>query len=116
MRRDHRKAAICAVIGYLIAVGFTCGMLRAAQKTRQMMYGGTPVLAQVTKKLPESEETSSYAFDLGGGEWQLVLPAGNFPENGASKLPPCTAVWIMRLKMLSGRLADQTAGWISGIG
>ncbi len=113
MRRDMKRAILCAVIGYLIAVGFACGMLRTAQKTRQTLYGGTPVLAQVTKKLPDTEQSGSYEFCFGGGEWQLSMPlAGGSPD--ADGFPPCTAFWLLRLRNLSVRAADQTAEWIAG--
>ena len=111
MRNNRKKAILCAVIGYLIAVGFTCGMLRTAQKTRQTMYGGTPVLASVTKKLPDKEQPGSYMFDFGGGEWHLTVPAENNSVR-TEQLPPCAAVWLMRLRILSERAADQTAEWI----
>ena len=116
MRKDMKKAAVIAVFGYLSVMSLGCGMLKAAQKTRQTLYGGQPVMAQVTgQKLPDSP--AAYTVSLGGGEWNLrfSLPPLSAAENAAEQLPPCMGKLLLQLFLFSDRAADQTAEWISGM-
>ena len=110
MKNNMGKALICAVIGYLIAVGFCFGMLKTAQRTRKRLYGGRPVMAQVTKELPDSStQSGSLAVSFGGGEWQIRLPSGADYSHLTAHIPPCGAVWLLRLHDLAVTLSDQTA-------
>lgn len=110
MNCKKRKAAAGAAFIYVLGMGFVCGMLRAAQVTRRTLYGGVPVMAQVTAE----SGSAPYRIALGGGEWELTLdPAHPEPAALAEKLPPCLLKWLLRLDVLSQRAAGQTAEYIS---
>ena len=69
-------------------------MLRAAQKTRQILYGGQPVPAHVNV-----QSDNHYQISLGGGEWNFLLDTA---DNGAAEqlaryLPPCMVKWILQI-------------------
>ena len=116
MNRRIKKAAVIAAFGYCSVTAFCCGMLKAAQKTRQMLYGGQPVMAQIVREpLPESR--TAYTVSLGGGEWgfRFSLPSRADAEKAAEQLPPCMGKLLLQIILLTDRAADQTAEWISGI-
>lgn len=116
MKRDMKKAAVIAAFGYLSVMSLGCGMLKAAQKTRQTLYGGQPVMAQVAKQvLPDSR--TAYTVSLGGGEWRFryALFSRAEAEQKAEQLPPCLAKLLIQIILRADRAADQTAEWISGI-
>lgn len=116
MRRDMKKAAVIAAFGYLSVMSLGCGMLKAAQVTRQTLYGGQPVMAQIAKQsLPDSR--TAYTVSLGGGEWRFrwSLPCRDAVAEKTEQLPPCMAKLLVRIILLADRAADQTAEWISGI-
>ena len=64
MKNRIKKAALTAVLGYCSVVGLGFGMLRAAQQTRRTLYGGTPVMAQITQR----QSPGAAEITLGGGE------------------------------------------------
>ncbi len=109
MQHRIKKAAYYAVLLYCAAAGLLFGTLRAAQQTRRLLYGGTPCMAQKTASASASAETDgSWNLSLGGGEWQLSLPARtNTASAAAESLPPCSLRLVLRLFVL----ADQTAEW-----
>ncbi len=112
-RRRAKKAALLAAFCYICVLAGGIGMLRAAQRTRQILYGGQPVMAQRS-----GQKGSGGQITLGGGEWQLPLPELSEQEEQAAalaaKLPPCTAKYLLRLTFLTDRAADYTARCISG--
>ena len=114
MTKRIKKAALIAAFGYFSVAGLGFGLLRAAQQTRRTLYGGQPVMAQLSRPLPE---TDAYQLALGGGEWELTfsLPALSGAEQAAAQLPPCTVKLLLRLAMLADRAADYTAECISGM-
>ena len=100
----------------LLVEKIEAAMLKAAQKTRQMLYGGQPVMAQIVREpLPESR--TAYTVSLGGGEWgfRFSLPSRADAEKAAEQLPPCMGKLLLQIFLLTDRAADQTAEWISGI-
>lgn len=113
MKKRTKKAACIAAFGYFAVCGLGFGMLRAAQETRRTLYGGTPVMAQLTQPLSDHQEQKLL---LGGGEWEISLSLPDFSETGdaAAQLPPCTGKLLLRMFYLTDRLADQTAEWIAG--
>ena len=116
MKKRMKKAAVIAAFGYCSVTAFCCGMLKAAQKTRQTLYGGQPVMAQVVRQtLPESR--TAYTVSLGGGEWgfRFSLPSYAETEQAAEQLPPCMGKLLLEIFLFTERAADQTAEWISGI-
>ena len=107
MKKRIKKAAWIAAFGYCSVMGLGFGMLRTAQQTRRMLYGGTPVMAQVTQQ----NAPSAAQISLGGGEWTLQIQP---PEiSGAAKavdmLPPSMGKLLLRLWFLSDSAAAQTA-------
>lgn len=117
MKRQKKRAAVYAVFLYLILTGFLCGILKAAQTTRKTLYGGEPVMAQLTEALPADTGAPSRSITLGGGEWKIPLPAAGSVQmisEQAESLPPCALTALLRLCVLTDRFAAQTAEWISG--
>lgn len=115
MNKRKKKAAMIAAFGYLSVMSLGLGMLKAAQQTRRTLYGGTPVLAQVThQELPDMPQTSEVTF--GGGEWTLHLTAPELSEaiEAAENMPPSMGKLLLRLAMLSDQAADYTAELITG--
>ncbi|HBI85908.1 MAG TPA: hypothetical protein DDX71_06435 [Ruminococcus sp.] len=114
-----KKAAVYAAMVYLAVLGLGLSMLRAAQQTRRTLYGGHPVMAQLSRTLPHAPEKApdSYSVELGGGEWSLgfSLPDPQRMAHLTDALPPCTAKLMLRLLLLAPDLADQTAECIRGI-
>ena len=112
MKHRTKKAACIAAFGYIAVCGLGFGMLKAAQETRRTLYGGTPVMAQVTKPVNPQNHDETYQLMLGGGEWKLSFALPDISENGnaAAQLPPCTGKIFIRMFLL----ADQTAEWIAG--
>lgn len=115
MTKRMKKAAVIAAFGYFSIAGLGFGLLRTAQQTRRTLYGGQPVMAQLSRPLPEN--ASTYQMVLGGGEWELTfsLPAVSGVAQSAAQLPPCTAKLLLRILVLTDQLADYTAECISGI-
>ena len=116
MKRSIKKAAFMAAVGYLSVMTLGCGMLKAAQRTRRTLYGGQPVMAQVTKQ-ELSESRPVYTVSLGGGAWQFTFstPQRDTVEKAAEQLPPCMGKLLLQILLYADRAADQTAEWISGI-
>ena len=107
MKKRIKKAAAIAALGYCSVMGLGFGMLRTAQQTRRTLYGGTPVMAQVTQQ----QSSDTVEITLGGGEWRLQIPQ---PElSGAAKaadiLPPSMGKLLLRLVFLFDSAACQTA-------
>ena len=107
MKKRIKKAALIAALGDCSVMGLGFGMLRAAQQTRRTLYGGTPVMAQITQQ----RENTPAEIALGGGEWRLQIPQ---PElSGAAKaadvLPPSMGKLLLRLVFLFDSAACQTA-------
>ena len=116
MRRNMKKAVLIAAFGYLSVMSLSCGMLKAAQITRQTLYGGRPVMAQIAKQeLPDSR--TAYSVSLGGGEWQFRWSSLNREaiSEKAEQLPPCMAKLLIRMILRADSAAGQTAEWISGM-
>lgn len=107
MKKRIKKAAAIAALGYCSVMGLGFGMLRTAQQTRRTLYGGTPVMAQVTQQ--QSSDTAEIM--LGGGEWQLQLrqPELSGAAKAAGYLPPSMGRLLLRLCQLSDYAAHQTA-------
>lgn len=107
MKKRMKKAAMIAALGYISVMGLGCGMLKAAQQTRQMLYGGKPVMAQVTQQ----QSSSSANITLGGGEWELQVqqPELSGIMKAAEALPPSMGKLLLRLWILSDVVATQTA-------
>lgn len=115
MNKRKKKAAFIAAFGYLSVMSLGLGMLKAAQQTRQTLYGGTPVLAQVThQELPDAPQTAEITF--GGGEWTLHLTAPELSgvTEAAENMPPSMGKLLLRLAILSNQAADYTAELITG--
>lgn len=110
MKQRKKRAALSAAMIYLTLTGFSFGLLKAAQTTRRLLYGGAPVMAHLTRQTPGQD-----VLELGGGEWKILLPAA---ENDFSRfrfaehLPPCMTEAVLRLLFLTDRLSAQTAEWI----
>lgn len=114
MKKRTRKAAMIAAFGYISVVGFGLGMLKAAQQTRRTLYGGKPVLAQIThQELPDSNTAE---IVLGGGEWTIRFrtPQTAAVIQAAETLPPSAGKLMLRLAILSDQAADYTAELIAG--
>lgn len=95
-----RKIVLRILGGYCACLALGLGMLKAAQETRRLLYGGTPVMAAVRQA--DDRQT---VLTFGGGEWEITLPV---PENSFSRtaaLPPCTVRLLMRIWELSGQTA-----------
>ncbi len=107
MKNRIKKAALTAALGYCSVVGLGFGMLRAAQQTRRTLYGGTPVMAQVTQQ----QSPGTAEITLGGGEWQLRIrqPELSGAAKAAEALPPSMGKLLLRLCILSDYAAAQTA-------
>lgn len=117
---NHRKkrAALFAASGYIAVMGLGLSLLRAAQQTRRTLYGGQPVMAQLTQTLSQDEKAPvCYQMELGGGEWSLeiTLPARQRAEQLADALPPCSLKLLLRMLLQFPALADQTAVCIKGM-
>ncbi len=107
MKKRIKKAALIAAFGYCSVTGLGLGMLKAAQQTRRTLYGGTPVMAQVTQK----QSPPSAEITLGGGEWTLQFqpPELSNTAKAAEILPPSMGKLLLRLVILFDAAADQTA-------
>lgn len=107
MKKRIKKAACIAAFGYCSVMGLGFGMLRTAQQTRRILYGGMPVMAQVTQQ----QNAASAQIALGGGEWmlQIHLPVLSGAEKAADALPPSMGKLMLRLLFLSDTAAGQTA-------
>ena len=112
-RRRAKKAALLAAFCYICVLTGGVGMLRAAQRTRQILYGGQPAMAEL-----RTPEGTGGQVALGGGEWEIPLPDLSAQESDAAelaaKLPPCTLKYLVRLTALADRAADYTARCIRG--
>ena len=117
MQARIKKAACRAAFGYLAFLALGMGMLRAAQQTRRTLYGGQPVLAQISKPLPDAADDPQYRVALGGGEWEITLslPELTGAAEAAAAMPPCTAKLLLRIAALMNAAADQTAELITGM-
>ena len=112
-KRKKRTALYYAVLGYLAAVCLTLGLLRTAQKTRQVLYGGKTVLASLVPPLEES--TDSYTLSLGGGEWSYPMHIF-YDDTSVSfiqSLPPCTAKWLVQTFLLTDAAMERVLDWVS---
>ena len=112
MKQRKKRAALFAALIYLTLTGFSFGILKAAQTTRRLLYGGAPVMAHLTRQTPGPD-----VLELGGGEWKIPLPAEDHDFSGfsiAEHLPPCMTEALLRLLFLTDRLSTQTAEWIGG--
>lgn len=117
MKKCTKKAAAIAAFGYCSVMGLGLGMLKAAQQTRRTLYGGTPVLAQVThQELPDDSAPQTAEITFGGGEWtvQLTAPALFEAAETAENLPPSMSRLLLRLAILTDKAADYTAELITG--
>lgn len=118
MKSRKKSSAVYAALIYLTVTGFPFGMLKAAQTTRRLLYGGSPVMAQLTQAVPQDAEHPARCLELGGGEWKIQLPADDDSDSVLQtlpdKLPPGVLKALFRLYTLTDRLSDQTAEWISG--
>lgn len=117
MKKRTKKAAMIAAFGYLSVMSLGLGMLKAAQQTRRTLYGGTPVLAQVTHQaLPDDAAPHTAEITFGGGEWtvQLTAPELSGALEAAENLPPSMGRLLLRLAVLSDMAADYTAELITG--
>lgn len=114
MKKRAKKAAIIAAFGYISIAGFGLGMLKAAQQTRQTLYGGKPVLAQVTHEA--QPDSGAAEISLGGGEWIIRLKTPETAEaiEKAEAMPPSVGKLILRLAILADQAADYTAELITG--
>jgi len=92
--------------GYCACLALGLGMLKAAQETRRLLYGGKPVMAAVQRR--DAQET---VLTLGGGEWKIALPAPESKTSRSAAFPPCTFRLVMRIL----ELTDQTAEVIGRI-
>ncbi len=114
-RRRARKAALLAAFSYICILTGGIGMLKAAQKTRQILYGGQPVMAQLHSS--SVQNGTQTVMELGGGEWRVPLP--DYAEEKAAaaeyaaEMPPCTLKYLLRLALLAENAADYTAGCIA---
>ena len=119
MKHRTKKAAGFAAFCYLAALWFGLSMLRAAQQTRRILYGGQPAMAALSRTLsPDPEKApGSYSISLGGGEWSLgfSIPQTDRLAHLNEMLPPCTARLILQMLLAAPDLADQTAECIKGI-
>lgn len=115
MNKREKKAAFLAAFCYLALLAFGFGMLKAAQRTRRMLYGGKPVMAQLSHHENAAKQTD-YTVMLGGGEWKLrfSLPESGMAEQTAEQLPPCSLKLLLRMIDYADRAACHTAEWISG--
>lgn len=117
MKKRTKKAAAIAAFGYFSVMSLGLGMLKAAQQTRRTLYGGTPVMAQVTHQtLPEDSAAQSAEISFGGGEWtvQLTAPKLSGAIDAAENLPPSMSRLLLRLAVFSDKAADYTAELITG--
>lgn len=107
MQKRIKKAALIAAFGYCSVAGLGFGMLKAAQQTRRMLYGGTPVMAQVTQQ----DSPPSAEITLGGGEWcfEIQPPVLSGAAKAADALPPSVGKLLLRLGILFEKAADQIA-------
>ena len=111
MQARTKKAAYYAALIYLSCAGLGFGMLKAAQQTRRILYGGQPVMAQCIPA-GTAEDPDSYTLSLGGGEWEVDLTVPQISEKAAAladALPPCTVKSLLLLLCETEALADQTA-------
>ncbi len=116
-RRRAKKAALLAAFCYLCILLLGVGMLKAAQRTRQILYGGQPVMAQLRPAAEDSAgRKTAVSVELGGGEWRIPLPASADAKQTAGQLaeqmPPCMLKLFLRLGILADRAGDQTAWFI----
>ena len=116
-RRRAKKAALLAAFCFICILLLGVGMLKAAQRTRQILYGGQPVMAQLSPGAETSEEQSAAgSLELGGGEWHIPLPElSGMRQNAerlAAEMPPCLMKLFLRLGILADRAGDQTARFI----
>lgn len=81
--------------GYLACLLWGIGMLKAAQETRRLLYGGQPVMAAVH---------SGRTVTLGGGEWTFTLPETAISRS--EMLPPCTLRLILRFYEAAAHTAE----------
>lgn len=107
MKKRIKKAALIAAFGYCSVMGLGFGMLRAAQQTRRTLYGGTPVMAQITQR----QSPGAAEITLGGGEWALQIqqPELSAAVSKADLLPPSLCKLLLRFYFLSDSAAYQTA-------
>lgn len=107
MKKRIKKAALIAAFGYCSVMGLGFGMLKAAQQTRRTLYGGTPVMAQITQR----PSPGAAEITLGGGEWamQIQQPELSAAVSKADLLPPSLCKLLLRFYFLSDSAAYQTA-------
>ena len=104
------KKLFCIAFAYLLFLGWGIGMLRASQETRRLLYGGQPVMAAV------HPAESGTVLTLGGGEWEIPLPAAEKITSLTAWLPPCTVRLVIRLFEIAGQtgaLIGRTAAFSS---
>ena len=96
-KKMHKKrtAIFYAVLTYLACISMLYGLLHAARTTRQVLYGGKPVMASVT----QTDVNSPYSIALGGGEWTFLLDFSWIQNISQSAwiLPPCEFKWLWRI-------------------
>lgn len=112
-KRKKRTAVCYAVLVYLTTLFLMLGLLRTAQKTRQVLYGGKPVLASLTPPLENSNE--SFMLSLGGGEWSY--PVSIYDEDTSFSftrfIPPCMAKWLMQTFLTAAQTTERVVDWVS---
>lgn len=114
MKKRMKKAAFAAAFGYCAVLALGLGMLRTAQQTRRILYGGMPVMAQLSQPVRDQPD---YQLALGGGEWNLALALPDFSAAAeyAAMAPPCTGSLWIRLFLIADSAADQIAERIRGL-
>ncbi|MBR3679305.1 MAG: hypothetical protein IKL87_03795 [Oscillospiraceae bacterium] len=112
-RHKKRTAVFYAVLVYMMSMLFILGFLRTAQKTRQVLYGGKPVLSSVTKA--EFSDDSGYILSFGGGEWTIPFEGSGTltAEKILPVLPPSMAKWMVRTYYLWNHTTERVLGWVS---
>lgn len=111
-KKHKKRTAFCyAVLIYLLGIGLLYGMLRVAQRTRQALYGGAPVMASLTQPIAENDRC--YALSLGGGEWnwELTLPDHATLEAAWEAAPPCMAKWLVQIYLQTASLTETVAAY-----
>ena len=96
---------------YLLFLCWGIGMLKASQETRRLLYGGKPVMAALHAESPEQT-----VLTLGGGEWEIALPAAKNSTSRIGALPPCTIRLVLRRYEIAGQTGaaiGRTAAFIS---
>ena len=104
------KAACMAAFVYLAGLALCIGILRAAQQTRQILYGGETVMVQMTQIQEAKDASEAYQITFGGGEWvwEIYIPEKSYAAVIAEKLPPSMTKALFRLLCVAEELVNQT--------